>query len=266
MVTHPIYATVKEIELKNAECASDYYSVVNSINNHCIRLVSSESLQTQIEELVIYLHGDYGIGGSSYMSAIASNFPKSNRMNIALIRPGYFDDKGNFSTGTSLGTTSTKISGLLDNYTEENVDIIAGAILNLQKHYQPKRTLIIGHSGGAAIASLILNFYPDMIDGALLINCPCDLKQWRSDWELSLSPIEHINNIRKKTVIRILSGAEDDVVYPELAKNYAQQLIKNQNDAKFYLGIEMKHNLNDPKTREIVLESILQFLNEMKQK
>ena len=138
-------------------------------------------------------------------------------------------------------------------------------ILNLKKHYKPKRVLIIGHSGGAAIASLILNFYPELIDGALLINCPCDLKHWRPDWEQSLSPIEHIDHINPKIPVRIISGAEDDVVFPELGKNYTQQLIKNKHNAKFYLGIGMKHNLSDQATKEIVLKSIQKFLEEATQ-
>lgn len=259
---HPLRAAIKEIDLEASKCTSDYYSVVNSLSNHCIRLVS-DAKKDQAEELVIYLHGDYGIGGASYMSTIASSFSKPNRINIALIRPGYFDDQGNFSTGNSLGVTSTQIAGRLDNYTRENVDIIADAILNLKKHYKAKRVLIIGHSGGAAIAALIANYYPQLIDGVHLINCPCDLKQWRPDWMQSLSPIEHFDKISKKAVVRVISGAADDVIPPELGKNFTQQLFNNQNNAKFYLGIGMKHDLSDPQTREIVLKSIQGFLDEV---
>lgn len=266
LVAHPINAAIKEIDLQNPKCNSNYRSAVNSLKDHCIRLVTSDPQQSQTKELVIYLHGDYGIGGSSYMNTIAAHFSTPTRMNITLIRPGYFDDEGNFSTGNSLGVTSTKIAGRLDNYTRENVDIIADAILNLKKHYKPKRILIIGHSGGAAIASLILNFYPELIDGALLINCPCDIKHWRPDWEHSLSPIEHIDKINPKVQIHVISGAEDEAVYPESGKDYTQKLINNKNSAKFYLGIGMKHNLSDQATREIVLKSIQTFLDDVEQK
>lgn len=263
LVAQQLHATIKEIDLQNSKCPTDYRSAVNSLKEHCIRLVTPDPLITQSDELVIYLHGDYGVGGSSYMSGIASHFSKANRINIALIRPGYFDDEGNFSSGNSLGVTNTgKYAGRLDNYTRDNVDIIADAILNLKNHYKSKRILIIGHSGGAAIASLILNYYPQLIDGALLINCPCDLKYWRPDWAQSLSPIEHIDLISPKAHVRIISGAEDDVVFPELGKNYAQQLINNHKNVKFYLGLGMKHNLNDQVTREIVLKSIEKFLDE----
>lgn len=255
------FAAIKPIDIKNTSCDSDYRTAVYSLKEHCIRLVSPDVPKKHAEDLVIYIHGDYGVGGSSYMSEIASHFSKSNRMNIALIRPGYYDDEGNFSTGDSLGVTSTKIAGRLDNYTRENVDIIADAILNLKQHYQSKRVIVVGYSGGAAIAALILNFYPQLIDKVMLINCPCDLKQWRPDWERSLSPIEHINNVSPRASINILSGAEDDVVPPELCKKYVQELNKTNNKTEFFLGIEMKHNLNDEKTKSMVLQHIQNFLD-----
>lgn len=261
LFSHSSLAAIKHIDIKNASCKSDYYTAVSSLDDHCIRLVSSDRKRNQAEELIIYLHGDYGIGGSSYMSEIASHFSKPNRMNIAIIRPGYYDDEGNFSSGNSLGVTSTKIAGRLDNYTRENVDIIADAISNLKQHYKSKWVIVVGHSGGAAIAALILNFYPQLIDKVLLINCPCDLKQWRPDWEHSLSPIEHINNISPKVSIHILSGAAEDVVPPELSKKYAQELNKINSKTEFFLGIGMKHNLNDEATKSMVLQHIQNFLD-----
>ena len=261
LFSHLSYALIKHVDIKNTSCDSDYYSSVSSLKDHCIRLVSPDNQKKQAEELIFYLHGDYGTGGSSYMSEIASQFAKPNRMNIALIRPGYFDDKGHFSTGNSLGVTSTKIAGRLDNYTRENVDIIADAISNLKQHYKSKRVFVVGHSGGAAIAALILNHYPQLVDKVLLINCPCDLKQWRPDWEQSLSPIEHINNISPKATINILSGAADDVVPPELCKKYAEELNKINNNTEFFLGIGMKHNLNDEATKNMVLQHIRNFLD-----
>ncbi|MCS5707932.1 alpha/beta hydrolase [Candidatus Berkiella cookevillensis] len=258
---HLSLATIKHIDMNNTSCESDYHSAVSSLKEHCIRLVSPDLSKKQADELIIYLHGDYGIGGSSYMSGIAAHFSKPNRMNIALIRPGYFDDNGNFSSGSSLGVTSTKITGRLDSYTRENVDIIADAISNLKKNYKSKRVVVIGHSGGAALAALILNFYPQLIDKVLLINCPCDVKQWRPDWEHSLSPIENINLISPKAKIDILSGAADDVVFPELCKRYAHELNKINNKTEFFLGIGMKHNLSDETTRGMVLQHIQKFLD-----
>lgn len=257
-----LYAKSTQIHLKDEKCANDYYNSVSSLKNECIRLLSKDEKQQQADELVIYLHGDYYVGGVDYLKDVSAHFSKAKRMNFALVRPGYYDAQGNFSTGNALGITSTKVAGVLDNYTKENIDIIADGILNLKKHYHAKRVLLVGHSGGGAIASLLLNFYPQLIDGALLINCPCDLKHWRPDWEKSLSPIEHIDNISKKALIHVLAGSDDDIVAPMLSKNYAQQLTKNQFKVKFYFGLNMKHSLDDATTRETVIESIGSFLEQ----
>lgn len=251
---------IKEIDLKNTQCKVDYAKYVNANNNHCLRLITVGNMLTHPDELIIYLHGDNGVGGASYMSTIGSHFTKNKRMHIALIRPGYFDDEANFSTGTSLGVSSTKIAGRLDNYTRENVQIIGQAITNLKNHYQPKKIWLVGHSGGGAIAALLLNEFPNLANGALLINCPCDVKHWRPDWANSLSPIEHINNIPKNAKVIVLNGTMDDVVWPELGKAYAQELVKNGVDAKFYMGIGMKHDLSDKATRDSTMSAIKAFL------
>lgn len=251
------YAEIKAVPLNN-KCTPDYVTTIDS-NNECLRLISDNETKTP-EELVIYLHGDYCLGGASYMSEIASDFKKSTRLNIALIRPGYFDVLGNFSTGNSLGVTNTKIAGRLNNYTQENIDIIGHAIQNLKDHYKPKRLLIVGHSGGAAIAALLLNEFPNLADGALLINCPCDVKRWRPDWDKSLSPIEHISKIPAKTVVHLIAGAVDDAVSPELSKAYAEALAKKGIRVQFYFGIGMAHNLSDKKTQEMSSEAIDTFL------
>lgn len=247
-------ATLKKIELAGTHCSNDYRHTVKCSNNHCIRVIVSEPIPNQTNELVIYLHGDNPVGGASYMSEVASNFPSPNRLNISFIRPGYFDDEGNFSTGSS--------SGRRDHYTKENIDVIAEAILHLKDHYHAKRVLIVGHSGGAAIASLLLNFYPKLINDVLLINCPCDLKQWRHDWTQSLSPIEHLQMISPRARIHVVSGTNDEIVMPELGKKYVERLVKDHRNAQFYLGLGMKHDLNDPVTREIALKSIQNFLDE----
>ncbi len=256
-----VAAQIKEIPLQDQSCNVDYQTTINSINNNCLRLVTTDTLSNP-EELIIYLHGDYGVGGASYMSTLGAQFKNPSRLNVALIRPGYFDDEGNFSTGNNLGVTTTNISGRLDNYTLENIDIIGNAIINLKNHYKPKRLILIGHSGGAAIAALILNNYPQLANGALLINCPCDVRQFRPDWKKSLSPIQHVSQVSNTAVIHVLSGALDDVVMPEMGKLYAQQLNQKGIPAKFYLGLGMGHNLKD-KESALVLESMKSLQEEL---
>lgn len=251
-------AQIKAVPL-NEECINDYKTMIRS-KSVCLRLITDQSIKTP-NQLVIYLHGDNGTGGSSYMSQVASHFTKADRVNIAIIRPGYFDNEGHFSGGNSLGVSSFQVAGRLDNYTKENISIIGHAIENLKQHYQPKRLLLVGHSGGAAIAALLLNEFPGVADGALLINCPTDIKRWRPDWHNSLSPIEHIDHIPHKTVVQLITGADDDVVWPELAKKYTEVLAKKGVHATFYLGLGMGHNFSNEQTRAIAIKAIDAFLN-----
>lgn len=259
-----VYAQIQAVPLP-LTCSNDFTSSVQSIDQHCLRLLTQGDLQNKPDELVIYLHGDYGVGGSSYMRHFATPFLQPKRIHIAMIRPGYFDDEGHFSTGNDLGIIPKEVAGRLDSYTPENIQIIGQAIRNLKNHYKPKRLLLIGHSGGAAIASLILNAFPHLADGALLINCPCDIQYWRPGWVKSLSPIDHIQHIPAKTIIHSLAGASDDNVWPELSKRYTEALLKKNISAKFYLGIGMQHNLNG-ETEKLVKEHMQVFFSEFSPK
>ena len=100
--------------------------------------------------------------------------PQKNHVSIGLLRPGYIDHKNRKSDG---------IKGLAvgDNYDDERVSIIAGAIKNLKTRYQAKKLILVGHSGGAAISGKILALFPQLADVAILVSCPCDVNAWRAD-------------------------------------------------------------------------------------
>jgi pimeloyl-ACP methyl ester carboxylesterase len=67
----------------------------------------------------------------------------------ALLRPGYRDHTGEHSSGQRGLTTG-------DNYTPEVVDAVAQAIDQLKAKFNPVRTVLAGHSGGAAILGNLL--------------------------------------------------------------------------------------------------------------
>ena len=62
-----------------------------------------------------------------------------------------------------------------DNYTAHNVDAVANALQALKTKYGARRLVVVGYSGGAATAGVILGRHPELIDNAVLIACPCDL-------------------------------------------------------------------------------------------
>ena len=120
------------------------------------------------------LHGDllglHFIPKSTYHYDFAQQATKrlDDVVIAAVLRPGYRDHTGKRSQG-EIGLTTG------DNYTPEVVDAIAQVIDQLKARLHPARTVLAGHSGGAAISADLLGRWPSAVDATLLISCPCDL-------------------------------------------------------------------------------------------
>jgi pimeloyl-ACP methyl ester carboxylesterase len=82
---------------------------------------------------------------------------------ISMLRPGYDNGNGKKSQGNT--------NGRRDHYTAANIDAVAKAVQNLAVHHNASRTIVVGHSGGAATAALIAGRHPDILDGMVLISC-----------------------------------------------------------------------------------------------
>jgi pimeloyl-ACP methyl ester carboxylesterase len=70
-----------------------------------------------------------------------------------------------------------------DNYTADRVDAVAGIIEQLKTKFHPAHTVLVGHSGGAAITGNLWGRHPSAVDGALLVSCDCDVTAWRKHME-----------------------------------------------------------------------------------
>lgn len=202
-------------------------------SSKCIKISKYNSKQNP-PVMAIFLHGDYWVSGVGYMNKIAEHHATGDIMTVALIRPGYFDEQGNFSDG--------KMNGAFDHYSLENVNVLSEAISNLKKKFGPQNIVLIGHSGGAAMSALIANHSPLLINGIFLFACPCDVKRWQPSWKRSLSPIENIEGIKHDAKIRAYVGALDDNTYPELSRDYIKLCRNKGLDAEFFLLTEMGHN------------------------
>ena len=138
--------------------------------------------------LVVVLHGDLPDPTPSYQYAFAqivtqgagaATMPEGVRTRIGnppraedtvavgILRPGYTDNAGDRSDG-DMGNAAD------DNYTPEVTDAIAIAVSSLKQTFAARRVILVGHSGGAAIAANILGRHPDVADAALLVACACD--------------------------------------------------------------------------------------------
>lgn len=173
--------------------------------------------------LYVLLHGNHSDGSpATSMFKVADTLIEQappGTTAVALVRPGYNDDQGNFSTGDR---------NRADNWQVSVIDDIADAIKTLKEFHHARRVVLLGHSGGSAVAGVILGRHPGLADAALLVGCVCDVRQWRAGrtgglWT-SASPGDYTGSIPPKTRIAVLVGAGDNVTPPALSEGYVADL------------------------------------------
>jgi predicted esterase len=186
--------------------------------------------------LIVVVHGDSPDGPPTYqyrfsqMAAAAL----SDVVVAAVLRPGYSD--GEDSSDGMRGFTTG------DNYTPEVVNAVAAVLSELKEKYHPRRVIMVGHSGGAAIVGDLLGQQGAAVDGALLVSCPCDVPEWRKHmqsvkggaiWQRpirSLSPLALVDHVPASAKIWLLVGSDDQIAPSALTLAYAEAL-RNRNIA-----------------------------------
>src|SRR5665213_902315 len=219
--------------------------------------------------LLVILHGDLPDPTPSYQYAFAQlvtqgvNAPalsKTIRARLAdwrpipdvvavgILRPGYTDNAGDRADG-DMGNAA------LDNFTPEVVDASAAAVDQLKKRFGARRVVLVGHSGGAAIAADLLGRHPESADATLLVACVCDpdasrarISQTRASpiWKVptrSLQPLALAPNVRADAVVRLIVGEKDDTALPEYSQRYAETLNKHAVDAQVTIAPSLGHNI-----------------------
>lgn len=184
-----------------------------------------------VRTLAFLLHDDgpavVGNGPADAARAIASAVPGTRA--IALLRPGYADTLGNRSPGITGG-----VSG--DSYTPDRIAAVADSIAATRRRYPGARTVLIGQSGGAAIAAALAGTRPDLVDGIVLAGCPCMLPEWRTYMKKrqpdaafdarvdSFDPLMTVGGVAPTTRVALLVGADDQVTPPRFSRAYAEAL------------------------------------------
>lgn len=197
--------------------------------------------------LVVLLHEDGG-GGLTQRhldrwQRAASNLSELNQHIVFLVRPGY---------RTPVGDSSGWANQRDDDYTAENVERVATALENLKTRYKASKVLLVGHSGGAAIAALILGRHPTAVDGAILLGCPCDVPTWRQHrglqrgrqtyWPNSLNPLDIVSKIPTDKVVLAITGSQDDNTLPQFAQAWTSAASARGVHAKFLLAPDQDHS------------------------
>ncbi|UIJ44408.1 lysophospholipase [Sphingomonas cannabina] len=184
-----------------------------------------------VRTLIVVLHGDAPTAPPSYQYAAARTFAAAvpESAVVAVLRPGYSDAAGHRSVGERGLTTG-------DNYTADRIAAVAQTIGALRQRYPHARTILVGHSGGAAIAADLAGTRGGLVDGLVLVGCPCMLDEWRAGMEkrmpeapfeapvTSLDPLKTVGGIPSDTRAAIIVGAKDEIAPPALSRGYAEAL------------------------------------------
>jgi pimeloyl-ACP methyl ester carboxylesterase len=201
--------------------------------------------------LVVVVHGDSSDGSPptyQYRFAERAAATISDAVVAAVLRPGYGDGE---DTSEGLRGFSTG-----DNYTPEVVNAVATVLSELKDRYHPRRVILVGHSGGAAIVGNLLGLQgAAAADGALLVSCPCDVAAWRKHmqsikggaiWERpvrSLSPLALVDNVSASAKLWLLVGSDDQITPSALTLVYAEALRNRNVAVNVTIASGLGHNI-----------------------
>ena len=174
----------------------------------------------QVRTLIVVLHSDGAPDHYRFAAAAAQAVPASAA--VALLRPGYADAAGK----TSPGERGTETG---DNYTRDRIAAVGDAIAAVHRRYPNARIVLVGDAGGAAIAANLAGVRPGLIDGMVLVGCPCTLPEWRKlmkwqDTVQSLDPLQTAGGIPSVLRAAVLVGADDQVTPVKFSRAYAEAL------------------------------------------
>jgi len=218
-----------------APCKHEDFDVHVSARSECLLMRRYGAADPAT--MIVWIHGNVSAGGPAnshfrLAEQAAAEFAAERVLAVALVRPGYPDGTGESSSG------SDEKRG--DNWKRATVLEVAVAIERLRDHFKPKRIVLIGHSGGAAIAGVILGMRPHLADAALLIACPCDVATWRPRWT-SESPLQWAGKVEASAHVLAITGSRDVTVAPEFARTYVEALKRRGVDAGFELVPDVDH-------------------------
>ena len=229
-------------EARSAVCDVEDLEVFVAGKDECLVMRRYGSMEPST--LLVWLHGDVSSGGpASYhfrdAQQAADRLAGSAVLSVALVRPGY-PDGASRSSSVAFGH-----SGRRDHYSKVNITELASAIGRLQARFHPQATIVIGHSGGAAMAASKLGLFPSLVQGAVLVSCPCDLKSWREGrqpWSLSEDPMTWAPQVGAKVEVVALTGDRDGTTLPALAQRYVGVLAGRGVPARFEVLPQTEHN------------------------
>ena len=227
------------------------------VKGTCTKIETYKSAQlSSSPTLAVVLHGDAPFWNPNVQYRVAQHLAEQGDdvISIGMLRPGYTDDFNRKSDGVRGETVG-------DNYDDPRVSQIANSINALKQHYNAKKVVVIGHSGGAAITAKLSGSYPDLVNHAVVISCPCNINAWRKDMlvrneyelfrgDLDISsPVDLAGKVAVNTKVDLIVGQDDDTTKPYLTKEYYEALKKHGKRTSLQI-IEGDHNIFQ--TKEVI--------------
>lgn len=211
-------------------------------SHHCL-VIGTTAAKERTDTLVVMLHGDQSRGGPvDYVFRIAKRFAGPRVTAVGMVRPGYpaGDRKSSGRSTRSLPRDAK--------YRLKEIDSIGAAVAVLKSHHEARQLVLVGHSGGAVIAGVLLGRQPDLVDAVVLIACPCDIPRWRNargrrPMPFAQSPHKWLGKARADARIVAITGANDRNTLPEIARGYVAEAKKLGLDAEFILVPDAGHSL-----------------------
>jgi pimeloyl-ACP methyl ester carboxylesterase len=190
-----------------------------------------EARTREVVTLIVVLHGDEAIPARSDTRAFAQSIVRAvPRSAVAtILRSGFADAQGNRSPGQPG-------KGIGDGYESAQVDAIAHAIFQARDRYVQPRIILVGEGGGAALSANIAARISSLIDGIVLVGCPCSLPEWRTHmakrtgdpaWARpvqSLDPLQTAGGVLPPLRAAVLVGADDTITPVAFSRSYAEAL------------------------------------------
>ncbi len=139
------------------------------------------------------------------------------------------------------------------------VRALAEAIDAEHRRHPAARTVLVGDSSGAALAANLASARPALVDGLVLVGCPCSLPEWRAwmarqsklpGWKApveSLDPLQTAGGLSSTLRAAVLVGADDQVTPVRFSRAYAEALALRGIATDYRIVPGKGHDLlNDP--------------------
>ncbi|MCY4397394.1 MAG: hypothetical protein OXC10_19900 [Rhodospirillaceae bacterium] len=203
-------------------------------SDHCLAIQTYWAAGNP-DTLAIYIHGDVPSGRPvDFVFGIGRFIARRGANAVILIRPG-FRGAGRSSSGMPTHSLYS-----FERHRLYVMESMGAAIARLKAHHKAKRLILIGTSGGALIAGVLLGLKADVVDAALLISCPCDLQSLiheKGPWSLpqAESPHNWLPKASAKARIIAISGSADTNTVPHFVDAYIKSAQARGLEAEFVI-------------------------------